>query len=373
MEMKTKKLAQLVLTLMLTVFLTFGGATLAIFSGSAQNSGNVAHAGTIDLTAKRDHGDYTPGPMFYSDSLDPAGNHPYDKSKISPSGEALGAWAPGDIVKRTMILTNEGSLDAKLTGIKATARAAYTQNLLTGGSSTVTGFTSGPAYDEFIQKANVTVALPDQSLTLYNGPLSGLISTGNGYATLLNQPVLQGTFGGFGSGPLNITFEVHLDNSASNEVQGKSFIFDFGFYSEQVRNNNGNQTNQVTVTVAPNQNKVAGYINVPASASNLVLDVSSLFHNVDANDFPDLTITSPNGETFGYTGTYLSGSGSSGSGEDTTNTSSSKATYTGYQSNPEQMTFTNPIQGKWTVEISNSSGTVSSTATVEANLPIGSN
>jgi hypothetical protein len=237
--MNTKKLSMMVLSLSMTVVFTFGGATMALFTSSAQNS-NTATAGTINLDAKRDHGDYTPGPMFYPDSLDPNGNHPYDKSEVSPSGESLGGWAPGDTVQRTMILTNNGSLDAKIHGLKATVRDSYTQNLLTGGSRTVNGgLTSGAEYDEFIQKANVKVMVPDQNLLLYNGPLSALLVSG--YAPLQNEPVLQGIpVPGFQPGPLNVTFEVHLDNSATNQIQGKSFIFDFGFYAEQVRNNNTN-------------------------------------------------------------------------------------------------------------------------------------
>ncbi|GIP40116.1 hypothetical protein J31TS4_33960 [Paenibacillus sp. J31TS4] len=242
--MNRKKLGMMVLSLSMTVVFTFGGATMALFTGSAQNS-NTATAGTINLDAKRDHGDYTPGPMFYPDSLDPVGNHPYDTSKTNPSGESLGGWAPGDTVQRTMILTNNGSLDAKLKGVKATVRDSYTQNLPTNPASsrTVTGLTSGAAYDEFIQKANVKVMVPDTNTLLYNGSLSSLLVSG--YAPLQNEPVLTGTRPPFAPGPLNVTFEVKLDQSASNEIQGKSFIFDFSFYSEQARNNGPANNNSV--------------------------------------------------------------------------------------------------------------------------------
>ncbi|GIP40115.1 hypothetical protein J31TS4_33950 [Paenibacillus sp. J31TS4] len=235
--MNRKKLGVMVLSLTMTVVFTFGGATMALYTSSAQNTSTAA-AGTINLDAKRNHGDYTPGPMFYPNSLDPDGNHPYDTSKVNPSGESLGGWAPGDTVQRAMILTNKGSLDAKLKGLKATVRDTYTQDLPTGGSRTATGLTSGAAYDEFIQKANVKVMIPDTNVQLFNGPLSSLLVSG--YAPLQNEPVLMGTRPPFTPGPLNVTFEVTLDPSASNEIQGKSFIFDFGFYSEQARNNGAN-------------------------------------------------------------------------------------------------------------------------------------
>jgi hypothetical protein len=150
----------------------------------------------------------------------------------------LGGWAPGDTVKRTMILTNTGSLDAKLTGIKATARESFTQNLPSGGNRTINGLIAGDAFDEFIQLANVEVAIPDENLMLYNGSLAELMfADTDEFASLLSNPVLMGTTPPFSPGPLNITFEVTLDSSAGNDLQGQNFIFDFGFFVEQIRNN----------------------------------------------------------------------------------------------------------------------------------------
>lgn len=233
-----KSLALLSILILTLTALIAGGVTLALLTDAETNSGSEVTAGTIDLTAKRDHGDYVPGPMFYPDSLDPDGNHPYDREEINPSGESIGGWAPGDHVQRTMIVTNEGSLDAKITGIRANVRESYTQNLQSGGSHTVTGLTSGEAYEEFIQKANVVVSIPDQELLLYEGPLADLIfENEDEFAATINQPVVQGTIPPFEPGPLNITFDVTLDRSAGNRLQGQNFIFDFGFYAEQVRNN----------------------------------------------------------------------------------------------------------------------------------------
>lgn len=239
-----KKMAFTVMSGVLALALAVGGTTYAIFTSSASNSGNTITAGTINLDAKRDNGDYVPGPMFYPDALDPDGNHPYDVSQIAPSGEALGGWAPGDKVTRTMILTNTGSLDAMVTGIKATPRATYTQNLPSGGNRTVNGLTSGAEFDEFVQLAHVKVWNPDGAGTiLYDGQLKDLIAAGQFYVPVLNELVLTGVKPPFQPGPLNINFEVTLDKSASNALQGKNFIFDFGFFAEQVRNNNGVKLN----------------------------------------------------------------------------------------------------------------------------------
>ncbi|WP_158555841.1 TasA family protein [Peribacillus glennii] len=233
-----KKLALFTGTGLLGVGLTIGGATYALFTDTTSNTNNTATAGTINLVANRNHGDYTPGPMFYPDSLDPDAKHPYDVTEITPSGDALGGWAPGDTVRRTMELSNTGSLDAKLTGIKATPRETYTQYLKTGGTRSVSGLVTGAEYLEFIEKANVLITNPDEEVTIFEGKLSELIfNDTNTYAEVDEELELAGVTPGFGSGPLNITFKVTLDKSASNAIQGKNFIFDFGFFAEQVRNN----------------------------------------------------------------------------------------------------------------------------------------
>ncbi|WP_191271987.1 SipW-dependent-type signal peptide-containing protein [Neobacillus kokaensis] len=237
--MNKNKLMMYTLTGVLGIGLSIGGATFALFTSSATNEGNSVTTGTIILKAKRDHGDYVPGPMFYTDYLDPAGKHPYDVKDVNPSGEAIGGWAPGDKIQRTMILTNEGSLDAKITGLKASFRTTYSQNVPVIGERAISGgLTSGDIYDEFISKANVKVSIPDEGILLYDGPLSGLISTDTDkYTNLLNNPVLMGTEPPFEPGPLNVTFELSLDKTASNKLQGQTFIFDFGFFAEQVKYN----------------------------------------------------------------------------------------------------------------------------------------
>lgn len=233
-----KTLALLSICGLLVVGIGVGGTTYALFTGTTStNDPEVFSSGTINLDAQRDHGDYTPGPMFYSNALDPDGLHPYDNEEGNPSGEAIGGWAPGDVVQRTMILQNEGSLDAKVTGIKATPRESFTQDTPFNGATTVEGVTSGEAFETFIEKAHVLVSVPNQNLVLYEGSLSELITDeAESYESLANELLVQGSTPPFGPGPLNVTFKVTLDRSVGNEIQGKNFIFDFGFYAEQVRN-----------------------------------------------------------------------------------------------------------------------------------------
>jgi predicted ribosomally synthesized peptide with SipW-like signal peptide len=250
--MKKQKIGMLFLAIMLVIGAMVSAGTFALLTDTEANEDNSITAGTIDLNVKRDHGDYVPGPMFYPDYLDPDGKHPYDVNEVNPSGESIGGWAPGDTVTRTMIVTNEGSLDAKLTGLKATPRESFTQNLPRhpDGSRTISGAQiTGAAYEEFIQKANVLVSIPDESITLYNGPLSGLIfSNADRYARLLEEPVLMGTTGLFEPGPLNVTFKVTLDKTTGNNLQDKDFIFDFGFFAEQYDNNEERRAEEGTAS-----------------------------------------------------------------------------------------------------------------------------
>lgn len=214
-----KKLMLLSVAGMITIGATVGGATYALFTSSASNSNNTATAGTINLTQERDQGDTIPGPMFYTSTSDPTGSFPYDTNKNAPNqppgGESIGGMAPGDSMFRALNLYNKGTLDAKVTKLKATVNGA--------------GESSGAAYDEFINKLNVLVEVPSTKRVIYNGSLSELL---NGWVPI--SPALTTKAGG---GALNVTFTVTLDKTATNEIQGHNFVFDFSFYAEQLRNN----------------------------------------------------------------------------------------------------------------------------------------
>lgn len=216
-----KKLLILISTGLLAVCLLVGGVTYALFTSSAANADNTFMAGTINLTQERDLGDEIPGPMFYTSTSDPTGSFPYDTNKNDPyqppGGESIGGLAPGDSMTRAMNLYNNGAnaLDAKITKLQATVNPA--------------GTTSGDAYDEFISKLNVDVKVPSMNKTLYYGPLSGLL---NGWVNISPAMVMRAN-----GGAMNITFTVNLDQSANNDIQDETFVFDFSFYAEQLRNN----------------------------------------------------------------------------------------------------------------------------------------
>lgn len=220
------KLLTMVAGSVLGLSLIAGGGTYALFTSSAANTNNTFTAGTINLTETRDLGDTIPGPMFYTSTSDPTGQFPYDTNKNSPyqppGGESLGDLAPGDSMTRAMNLYNNGAnaLDAKVTRLKAAVNPA--------------GLTSGAAYDEFISKLNVVVQAPALNKILYSGPLSGLLNgSDNGWVDIPSPALVMKANGG----PMNVTFTVTLDKSADNLIQAKTFVFDFSFYAEQLRNN----------------------------------------------------------------------------------------------------------------------------------------
>ncbi|WCK52412.1 TasA family protein [Aneurinibacillus sp. Ricciae_BoGa-3] len=220
-----KNIVALAIGSVVGIGLLTGGATYALFSSAAINANNTFTSGTVNIDMQRDLSDTVPGPMFYSASSDPTGQYPYDTNKNAPNqppgGDAFGGWAPGDDVTRAMNIYNRGTLQAKLTKLKASVNAA--------------GVTSGDAYNEFIQKMNVKVMYPGTNKVLYNGPLAGLL-TGD-YVSIPNVTLMPNPSNPSAASPANITFEAKLDPSADNLIQGKSFVFDFSFQAEQSRNN----------------------------------------------------------------------------------------------------------------------------------------
>jgi hypothetical protein len=121
-----------------------------------------------------------------------------------------------------MNLYNEGTLDAIITGVKA--------------SVNINGEQPGdPAFEEFVDKMNIKVTYTTGgNQVIYNDDLRGLL-VGNSLWVPINPAIAAAA----GSGAMNIAFEAHLDSSASNALQGKDFVFDFSFFAEQIRNNSG--------------------------------------------------------------------------------------------------------------------------------------
>lgn len=218
------KMLTLIAGNLLGLGLVAGGGTFALFTDSTANTNNTFTAGTVKIDNLRDLSDTVPGPMFYSAASDPTGQYPYDTNKNAPNqppgGESLGGWAPGDDATRAMNVFNRGTLQAQLDELEATVH--------TGATS------SGPAYDEFIQKMNVKVMYPAANKILYNGSLAGLL---NGYVNIPHVTLMPNPSDPSQASPANITFEATLDSSADNLVQGQSFVFDFTFHASQSRNN----------------------------------------------------------------------------------------------------------------------------------------
>ena len=121
------------------------------------------------------------------------------------------------------------------------------------------------------------------------------------------------------------------------------------------------------VTVNPGEKVTAGYVEIPDPPVPAIFSVDALFGTISGSDWPDLNIISPTGQKFGYSESKLN---SSGAIVDTSNDSSTKATYTGFTSGDETMTFENPVSGKWYIEIRHTGGTTQSTFTVKSNYLI---
>ena len=105
------------------------------------------------------------------------------------------------------------------------------------------------------------------------------------------------------------------------------------------------------VIVCPYATKEIGYAEIEEGTNELVITME--FSIISGAAFPDLNIEAPNGEKFGYMWDYLSTPEASETEEAS---SCSSASYTGYQSHPEEFVFQNPIPGKWKFYAQNTGG-----------------
>ena len=119
------------------------------------------------------------------------------------------------------------------------------------------------------------------------------------------------------------------------------------------------------VVVCPNDTISVGEITIGTG------DVGDLrimmeFADISGASFPDMNITAPNGETFGYQGEYLN----SGTYQESTESySCSLASYTGYIDDPEIFVFKSPMAGKWTFYAQSQGGEVPSLVRFQASHP----
>lgn len=215
--MLKKRYASLAIASILVLTLVVTGGTFALFTNSGTNANNAFQAGTVAIDLERHGDDPIQGPMFYTaDSHD--GILPYDvETSHSPSGDALGGWAPGDTVTRSLNVVNKGSLDVRVDGIRASVNTAGLQP-------------GDAAYEEFVDKMTITVTNTTDNKSIYSGSLRSMIKE-DGWIEIKPYTVITT------STSKNFAFNAHLDVTASNRIQGQDFVFDFSFHASQLRNN----------------------------------------------------------------------------------------------------------------------------------------
>lgn len=177
-----------------------GGLTLALFSAQSPASDIDFVAGSVSIDAQRDMGDGIPGPMFYIDSG--SGGTP-------PTNNATGLWAPGDEHHRILMVENDGSLDAKLTHVRAALQ-------------------SGSMY--LAEKLNVVITTdPGGANVVATGKLSDFINA--------DQAFIGGPIEALVADVVNLHFFVELPLDADNSYQGLSTVVTFTVHAVQLDNN----------------------------------------------------------------------------------------------------------------------------------------
>jgi len=160
--------------------------------------------------------------------------------------------------------------------------------------------------------------------------------------------------------------EQGINDIANNTKFNKIHLLNVPNEGEVHEVENAPSTEKV-ITVQKGETVTAGYIEVTNPPNPSIFEIMAFFGTISGAVWPDLNIKSPNGEVFGFSESILPGNHYQ---EDTTNTSSTKATYTGYGSEDEKMTFEEPISGKWYIEIRHTGGDTSSTFTLKSNYLI---
>lgn len=181
------------------------GATMAWFTDRAASTENSLTAGTVVITGERNLGDPIPGPMFYTTREEGCISDP------SWPDHATGLWFPGMTTTRQLVVYNEGSLHVRLSGL----------------SAVVTGISAPTLVSAWAEKMNAKVYVSnDPSQVMYDGTLAGLLGGA--------QPTLAQPFIGAQDGAnLHLSFEVEMDESAGNNLQGLTPMVEFYVYAVQ--------------------------------------------------------------------------------------------------------------------------------------------
>lgn len=183
--MKKKKMLIAAFSSVVLLCAAIGGGTYALFTSSAQNTGNTFASGTLSLSTHRNDVPVE-GPMFYTTDSD-AGRM------------GTGLWAPKDTHTRAMLIKNTGSLDAKLTNLIAIPEGNQADALAFGEQAVVTvaALATPNGVTLNADALNMVNELADQSFkSLMNGPsfLKALARSGQAAFADAREEVLDWTY-----------------------------------------------------------------------------------------------------------------------------------------------------------------------------------
>lgn len=216
-----------------------GVGTYAYFNDTETSSNNNIQAGTLQFSSAREDTPIT-GPMFYTET------------SSSTGVRGTGLWQPGKMEIRTLLLENDGSLNAKLNSVKANltatnaspaAQALFGQDMkLT--TVAIAGGNLDYVEDQLEAKTNELnqwlAANPGAS---ENAKLAKMYQLWNSvpwaFGTVTSG-VHQGPLSDYLAGNVDLTINANVgqtvavvytaylaDNGDQNILQGRDFNFDF--------------------------------------------------------------------------------------------------------------------------------------------------
>lgn len=181
------------------------GLTMALFTDTADVASGQLVAGTLQIEGNRVD-ETLPGPIFYISNTEDGA------SPVGPGARETGLWAPGDQQTREWQIENVGTLDARLTTIKATEQEIDS--------------IKGPNGESLADVLQVYVRDVHENL-LASGTLASFYEGKKITPPVILEPT--------DNVDLYITVELPLDTG--NEYQGLKTVVTFTAYAEQVKNN----------------------------------------------------------------------------------------------------------------------------------------
>lgn len=210
-----------------------GAATFGLFSSVATSQTNAFTAAQLCLTATRDGGDTTYGPMFYVTTQQ--GTVGTDTTAAYPTG----VWAPGDVHTRELVVQNSCSSPAGVTP----SLSAW----LTSVSAKVDSATQALNGSTLAKELEVQILAPAPGSTTNFEPvaqapleafLTGSVPLGYGSAYTPNGATKQTNLvADYSGGEQTLEFRVGFHRGADNNYQGLNEIIDFSVNGVQMRNN----------------------------------------------------------------------------------------------------------------------------------------